>query len=240
MGSVRLPGKSLLDLVGQPLVARILERVTRCKRLDAIVLAVPDTKQNDALASLAIEYGVDLYRGSENDLVDRYYKAARVSNADIVGRLPADNPVPDPTEIDRIVDFHIDSDYTFTSNLSEVFGNGYPDGIGAEMIDFSALEVVWKNCENNDHREHVHLNFFDYVAQKQVDERFSVGTLECPKEFRRPDLVFDVNTMDQYDFIRELYEYLYPINANFHISDIVKWYDEVYSKNLIKLKETNT
>jgi spore coat polysaccharide biosynthesis protein SpsF len=240
MGSVRLPGKSLMDLVGQPLVGRILERVTRCKRIDAVVLAVPDTKQNDALASLAIEYGVDLYRGSENDLVDRYYKAARISNADIVGRLPADNPVPEPTEIDRIVDFHLESNYTFTSNLSEVFGNGYPDGIGAEMIDFSALEVVWKDCHKSDHREHVHLSFFDYIAQKQVDERFSVGTVQCPKKFSRPELVLDVNTIEQYDFIRELYEYLYPINPDFHITDIIRWYDEVYSKNPTKLKETIT
>ncbi len=106
MGSTRLPGKSMMPLAGEPLVGRILERVKRIATVDEIVLAVPETSDNDPLAALVQRYGVSLVRGSENDLVDRYYQAARAVKAEIVLRLPADNPCPEPAEIERILAFH--------------------------------------------------------------------------------------------------------------------------------------
>ena len=230
IGSIRLPGKSLMDLAGKPLVGRVLERVQRCNNIDDIVLAIPNTIENDPLEELAKGYEVNLYRGSEDDLVDRYYQAAKTFNATIVGRLPADNPIPEPYEIDRIIEHHIQSNYAFSSNLSEVYGNGYPDGIGAEIIDFTALETVWKECNNPELREHVHLNFFNYIDQKQADKRFSVGTIECPENFRRPEIILDVNTQEQYEFIKQIYEYLYDDNPYFHITDILNWYDQIYLK----------
>ena len=230
VGSTRLPGKSLMDLAGKPLVARLLERVKRCKNIDEIVLAIPNTLENDPLEDLANNFDISLFRGSEDDLVDRYYQAAKKFKATIVGRLPADNPMPEPYEIDRIIDYHKKSDNAFSSNLLEVFGNGYPDGIGAEMIDFTALETVWNECNNPEWREHVHLNFFNYIDQKQVDKRFSVGTIECPENFRRPEIILDVNTQEQYEFIKQIYEYHYYDNPYFHITDIINWYDQIYLK----------
>ena len=103
MGSHRLPGKSLMDLAGAPLVGRILERVKRCKRLNDIILAIPNTKQDEPLRNLASKYNVKVFLGSENDLVGRYYGAAIENGADVVVRLPADNATPEPEEIDRIV-----------------------------------------------------------------------------------------------------------------------------------------
>jgi spore coat polysaccharide biosynthesis protein SpsF len=232
MGSSRLPKKSLMDLAGKPLVGRLIERVKRCQNIDDIVLAIPNTIENDPLEDLANSYDINLYRGSEDDLVDRYYKAAKEFDAAIVGRLPADNPMPEPYEIDRIIDYHKKSNNAFSSNLSEVFNNGYPDGIGAEMIDFNALETVWKECKNPKWREHVHLNFFNYNDQKQVDIRFEVGTIECPENFRRPEIILDVNTQEQYEFIKQIYEYLYHDNPYFHIIDVLNWYDSIYLKKI--------
>ena len=174
--------------------------------------------------------GFEVFRGSEDDVLNRYYQAAKKFDAAIVGRLPADNPMPEPYEIDRIIDYHKQSNNAFSSNLLEVYNNGYPDGIGAEMIDFSALETVWKECKNPEWREHVHLNFFNYNDQKQVDKRFGVGTIECPENFRRPEIILDVNTQEQYEFIKQIYEYLYNENPNFHITDILNWYDQIYLK----------
>lgn len=230
MGSTRLPGKSLMDLAGAPLVGRILERVKRCRRIDAIVLATTTKPEDDPLAALAETYGVTLFRGSENDLVDRYHQAGKAVGADIVGRLPADNPAPEPVEIDRIADFHRQGGFAFTSNLAGVLGNGYPDGIGAEMISAWALEEVWKTITDPRLREHPHLNFFDYASQTPADPtRYAVGTIPCPVEFRRPDLVLDVNTREEYEFMRDLYEYLHPRNPDFHVTDVIRWYDTVYA-----------
>jgi spore coat polysaccharide biosynthesis protein SpsF len=234
MGSTRLPGKSMMDLAGAPLVGRILERVKRCKRLDEIVLAIPDTPRDRVLGQLGREYGVTVFAGSENDLLERYYQAALASRAEVVGRLPADNATPEPSEIDRIVDHHLSLGRRgFSSNLSVIADSGYPDGIGAEMFDFSLLAEARARNTDPRQREHVHLNFFDYGAGRGVDESWCpISTVPCPAEFRRPDLVLDVNTQQQYEFMRQLYEYLYPRNPQFHITDIISWYDGVYRRAL--------
>ena len=230
MGSTRLSGKSMMDLAGAPLVGRILERVQRCNSLDDIVLAIPDTEKDRVLMDLGERYGIKVFAGSENDLVERYYQAALWSNADIVGRLPADNATPEPAEIDRIVDYHLSLGRRgFSSNLSVIGDSGYPDGIGAEMFDFSLLEEVRARHTVSHQREHVHLNFYDYSTGQPVDAAWCpVSTIQCPEGFRRPDLILDVNTQEQYDFIRQLYEYLYPRNPQFHITDTIRWYDDVY------------
>src|SRR5665213_2076552 len=120
MGSSRLPGKSLMPLYGKPLVGRILERVQRCKSLAQIVLATTEKKEDDPLEKLAKEQGVKIFRGSENDLVDRYYQAAQKFKADVVVRLPADNPVVEPEEIDRIVMYHSKGESDFSSNTHNI------------------------------------------------------------------------------------------------------------------------
>lgn len=234
MGSTRLPGKSMMDLAGAPLVGRILERVARCKRLDEIVLAIPDTAADRPLQQLGTDRGVTVFTGSENDVLDRYYRAALAAKADIVGRLPADNGTPEPAEIDRIVAHHLGLGRRgFSSNLSVIQDSGYPDGIGAEMFEFSLLAEARDRQPTARQREHVHLNFFDYSVPQAVDERWCpISTVACPAEFRRPDLVLDVNTQAQYEFMRQLYADLYPRNPNFHITDIIRWYDEVYQPRL--------
>ena len=232
IGSTRLPGKSVMDLAGEPMLGRIIERIRRCINIDEVVLAIPDTKEDLILKDIGIRYGVNVFRGNENDLVDRYYQAAINYNAEIVVRFPADNAVPEPSEIDRIINHHLSlSTRGFSSNLAEINGSGYPDGIGAEVFDFSLLAEVWHQNTNLNQREHVHLNFFNYELNEAVDLKWCpIYTLNCPSAFKRPDLVLDVNTIEQYQFMRQLYEYLYPKNPNFNIVDIIHWYDHQYVK----------
>jgi spore coat polysaccharide biosynthesis protein SpsF len=232
MGSTRLPGKSMMDLAGAPLVGRILERVNRCRALDEIVLAIPDTPQDRVLAALAQQHGVTLVAGSENDLVARYLQAAVLSNAAYIVRLPADNATPEPSEIDRIVSHHLALGRRgFTSNLTVIGDSGYPDGIGAEVFERSLLEEALARGPDARQREHVHLNFYDYGRAEPVDAAWCpIATLPCPPEFRRPDLVLDVNTQAQYEYMRALYEYLYPRNPNFTIVDTIRWHDEIHSR----------
>ena len=235
MGSSRLPGKSMMDLAGAPLVGRILERVKRCTRLDDIVLAIPDTAKDSVLKQLGESYGVKVFAGPESDLVERYHQAAIWSKADIVGRLPADNATPEPSEIDRIVEHHLGLGHRgFSSNLSVIDDSEYPDGIGAEMFDLSLLAEASERHRDPLQREHVHLNFYNYSTGRAIDDDWCpISTVKCPAEFRRPDLVLDVNTHEQYEFMRQLYEYLYPRNQYFHITEIIQWYDEVYRKIMI-------
>ena len=230
MGSTRLPGKSMMDMAGAPLVGRILERVKDCSKLDDIVLAIPDTKKDLVLKEVGECYGIKVFSGSENDLVERYYQAAIWSKADFIVRLPADNATPEPSEIDRIVDHHLTLGRPgFSSNLSEFWGSGYPDGIGAEIFDFSLLKEAHIKHDNPLQREHVHLNFFDYSTGRPVDEQWCpVSTVKCPKAFRRPDIVLDINTYEEYEYMLAMYRYLYVKNQKFSIYDIIRWHDTVY------------
>ena len=145
MGSTRLPGKSLMPLAGKPLVYRVLERIIPSKNIDQIVLAIPNTTENQILSEIAHELGVSVFAGSEDDLVDRYYRAAEKFDARFVVRIPADNPTPQSSEIDKIIEHHLSlGTVGFSSNLAEVFGSRYPDGIGAEIFDFELLQESWK------------------------------------------------------------------------------------------------
>ena len=233
MGSSRLPGKSMMPLFGEPLVGRILERLKKCKQPDLIVLAIPNTKENLPLKHLGDLYNVKVFLGDENDVLSRYFYAAKLYSADLIVRFPADNPVPEPLEVDKIINHHIKLQRKgFSSNLAEIFNSGYPDGIGAEVFDFSLLEDAFKKPFSSNLREHVHLNFFDYSTQKIVDiDNCPVSTIKCPVEFNRPDLILDVNTIEQYNYMKSLYDYLYSINPNFHITDIIKWHDHIYLGN---------
>ncbi len=233
MGSKRLPGKSILDLAGKPLVARIIERVKRCKNIDEIVLAIPNTKEDKILLEIGKENEISVYQGSENNLLDRYFNAAVMKSANYVVRLPADNAVPEPNEIDKIISHHLCLNRRgFSSNLSSFFDSGYPDGIGAEIFDFSLLSEAYYKENNIESQEHIHLNFFDYSKEKPKDSKWCpISTLNCPLEYRRPELVLDINTYSQYLFIKDLYDYLYIKNPKFTIKDIIHWYDNVYEKN---------
>ena len=232
MGSTRLPGKSMLPLAGRPLVERMLQRLKRCKKINELVLAIPDNSSNRILEEVAKDVDVKVFKGSEDNLVERYWMASTDSKADVVVRIPADNPTPEPNEIDKIIKFHIENNRNgFSSNLSEIDGSGYPDGIGAEVFDFESLDKLINKNLTPDEKEHVHLNFYNYQKKLPKDkEKCPVKTIKCPKEFARPELVLDVNTNDQYLFMKSLYDNLYPVKPNFHILDILNWYDNYYLK----------
>ena len=232
MGSTRLPGKSLMLLAGTPLVGRVIERISSATKIDKLILAIPDNIENDPLETLGKSYGVQIFRGSEIDLVDRYYNAAKNVSCKYVVRIPADNPTPQGSEIDRIIDHHLSLNRPgFSSNLAEIYGSKYPDGIGAEIFDFELLEEISADFSDSKKREHVHLNFFNYTTQKAVDETWCpISTVQCPSDFARPDIILDVNTQIQFEYMADLYKELYPSNPNFDIKDIIKWHDENYGK----------
>lgn len=226
ISSTRLPAKSLLPLSGEPMIFRIIERIKRCKNLHEIVIAIPDSESDDVLERVISRTDVSIFRGSENDLLDRYYNAAKLYKAELVLRLPADNPVSCPEEIDKVVNFHIENNYEgFSSNLAEIENSGYPDGIGAEVFSFQALEKAWKqNLRGNPSREHVHLNFYNYETQEKASSfEGSVKTPKCPSEISRPDLILDINHLSQYLWFEKMYNNLYNDNNKFCINEIIDW-----------------
>ena len=221
MGSTRRPGKSMADLAGKPLVWHVLDRLKRSRRPDEIVLATTTKPEDDVLVTVANDSGVSSFRGSEMDLVDRYYQAALAHQAAVVVRVCADNPVVEPAEVDRIIEYHKKGKSDFSSNTHNINNNGYPDGLGAEVFGIHSLRKVWEVTKDPRNREHPHSYFYEHP------EEFRIGTVPCPIEFSRPELKLDVNTPEELQFLRSIYEYWYPRKPHFHITDIIYWYDHV-------------
>jgi len=222
MGNTRLPGKNGALILGKPQIYYVLERIKRAACYDDIVLAIPHEAnggiQIDAARSLDIE--VLDYRGNPNDLLHRYNIAADIMDADIVVRIPGDNTFVDPDEIQRIVS-HYNVDPApwnwLTTNLDrDVLGNGYPAGLGAEVYDVRFLQWMDRTLTEKRLREHPHRWAF---------ENAHIRTIQAPSEIRRPWLDFSVNTAEDMEFTKKVYEALYPSNPDFRIREILEYLD---------------
>lgn len=228
VGSKRLKGKMLMPLSKKPLILRIIERLKRVKLTNKIIVAIPDSKENDVLEKILKKQGVFIFRGSENNLVERYYFAAKKFKIKNVVRFPGDNCLPEPSEIDKIIKFYNSfSKPFFASNLQNILNNGYPDGIGAEIFGFNFLGDLMKRELSKSQKEHIHTNFFDYKKDKPLDPNWcKVRTIKCNKKFRRPDIKLDVNTLSEYNYIKDIYDNLYYKDPKFNIVKTIKYLDE--------------
>jgi len=231
MNSTRFPNKVMSDLSGAPLIERILQRVKKVKKIGKIIIATTKKREDDILVGIAKSNRVEIFRGSENDLVDRYYQAVKGKNVGHILRLPGDNPIPDPTEYNRLINYHLKTNNDFSSNICNFMKNGYPDGFGVEIFTANSLKRIWRSEKRKKFREHITLNFYDYKKNKKNSKfNFKIGTVKCPKKISRPKLVFDVNYYKDYLFIKQIYEYFLPQKKNFTASDVVKWYEKKYSR----------
>lgn len=213
-GSKRLPGKSIAPLAGKPLLYRFIERVKKAERLDEIVLATTLKPEDNCLIEIADELDIGWFRGSENDLVDRIYNCAIEYKADAIVRLCADNPLIEPNEIDRIVDCYTESAqtdklFTLFSNTQDIDGSGYPDGLGAEVYSMELFECLFENIEDSYMREHPH----EYFYRNDL-----VRTCQCPEELKHPHTKVDVNTLEEYEYVKAIYDKFGP---DCHFTDYI-------------------
>jgi spore coat polysaccharide biosynthesis protein SpsF len=228
MSSTRLPGKSMMPLADKPLVYRMVERLKNCKKIDEIVIATSDQPEDQVLLELAKVLQVSYFQGNLLDVRNRYLKAAEQFQADFIIRIPADNPMPDSNEIDKLIEFHLEHNPSgFSSNLAQVNNSEYLDGIGAEIFSTKLLQESVARDNSDIVKEHVHRNFFDYSTQTPVDSSWCpIASPKAPAELRRPDIILDVNTMDDYTKIKRIYDHLYPQNPNFTTEDVINFIDK--------------
>src|SRR4051812_10977305 len=152
MGSSRFPGKALADICGRPMIGHVIDRVKRASRIDQIAVATTDRASDDALAQFCAEQGLACFRGNENDVLDRFYQAAKTYEAQSVVRITGDCPLIDPDVIDRVIDRFFDGQWDYASNILRY---SYPDGLDTEVFSFAALECAWGESKKSSDREHV-------------------------------------------------------------------------------------
>lgn len=194
MGSTRLPGKSLLPLAGVPLIQQLVERVQRSTRLHGVVLAYPHA-DHDAfrfLAHACPTLCLYAHHGDEHDLVGRYVGAARAFEADVMVRVPGDNPCIDPVYLDEALLSYLTYPFAYYSNTTAAVEGTWVDGVGGEVLSRSRLH--WLDQRTKGHatwREHPHRYFEEQ------------GLLDLPKAAIR----LDVNDVNDYDYVRRIYDH---------------------------------
>lgn len=168
MGSTRLPGKMLHRIAGKTVLEHVVERVRRATTVRRIIVATTVNPADRKIGSLAEKAGATVFYGSEEDVLDRYYKAARECGAETIVRVTGDCPVIDPALIDRIAHAFTGKDVDYASNA---LPPTFPDGMDVEVFSFSALERAWTEAVLPSEREHVTPYIYSHP------ERFRIANL---------------------------------------------------------------
>lgn len=210
MSSTRLPNKVVKPILGQPMILRQVERIKRSKKIDRLMLATSKDPSDDVLADLCEQNNIECFRGSLDDVLDRFYQGARRINPDHVVRLTGDCPLTDPALIDDVIGFHIDGGFDYTSNALEP---SFPDGLDVEVMTLGCLRQAWEEASLPSQREHVSLFIY------QRPERFKVGVYRNDTD--RSDLRWTVDDQADFAHVTAIYEALYNDNPEFDRHDIL-------------------
>ncbi|MBR6171960.1 MAG: glycosyltransferase family protein [Eubacterium sp.] len=212
-GSTRLPSKVLKDIEGKTALEQMLDRVSRAKKVDEIIVATTINPEDVAIVNLVSGLGYRVFAGSGNDVLDRYYQAAKLLQPEYVIRLTADCPLMDWHLIDEAID-ELNPESDDLCSYTETF----PDGEDIEIIRFSALEEMWKNAVLASEREHVTL----YV--KNRPEKYKLQNYEC----KLGNLNSERWTLDEpedLELIRAVYKHFAP-RTDFSMEEIYRFLQE--------------
>lgn len=198
MGSQRFPGKVAAELDGWPILVHCIRRLQRIRASIPVIAATSGLEQDDAVVRIACGENVDVFRGSEQDVLDRYYQAACKYKADYIVRATADNPFVDPEEGCRVVEAIQSGDYDYVCGFECVDYRKLPIGVGLEAFTFKSLERSWFEGHQPNHREHVN----EYIQERPG--AFRIHFLPCRVENDCPDLSLTVDTPADLEFVKTM------------------------------------
>jgi spore coat polysaccharide biosynthesis protein SpsF len=212
MTSTRLPGKILLPILGKPMLELLIERLKRAKFLDQIVVATTSNQSDDVVEKLTQRIGVGCFRGSEEDVLDRVLGAAHANEADVIVEITGDCPLIDPTVLDRVIQAYQKKNVDYVSNILK---RTYPRGLESQVFSTAVLEKVARLTQDPIDHEHVSLYIYEHP------EIFSLFNVESDLPEKYWDLRLTVDTQEDFQLIKTIYELLYPQNPAFTLNDII-------------------
>lgn len=208
MTSTRLPGKVLKSVLGKPLLEYQIERLRRVEKAEALVIATTTNATDDPILEWCQALGVDVFRGSEQDVLSRYHGAAQAVRADVVVRVTSDCPLIDPQVIDQVIQVYRDSHVDYASNALQ---RTFPRGMDTEVLSFTALTEAHQEATDPPQREHV--TPFIY----QHPERYTIAHATYPQDLSHHR--WTVDTPEDFELIRRILEGLYPQVPLFSLQD---------------------
>ena len=237
--STRLPGKVLKELPynsGITCLAQVIRRLKKSKKLNDIIIATTKEKEDNEIIDIAKKEDIKYFRGSKENVLSRYYFAAKENNTDLIVRITSDCPCIDVDITDLTIDDHINkmADYT-TNSLVRT----YPHGLDVEVFNFNTLEKAYKNATKDYEKEHV----TPYINRNP--QKFKINIVKAPKELYAPDIRITLDTEEDYALLCAVYDYLYPKNKYFNAYDIVNLFNKkswlkLINKKIMQKKILNT
>jgi spore coat polysaccharide biosynthesis protein SpsF len=214
-GSSRLPGKVMLPLAGEPLLVRMVQRVTAAKLAGKVVVATTQEEKDDEIETLCKDYGFECFRGHSTDLLDRHYQAGKMYGAGAVVKIPSDCPLIDPAVIDRVIQYYLDhqTELDFVSNLHPAT---YPDGNDVEVMSWGTIEKAWQEAKKDFEREHT----TPYIWENPDKFRIANLAWETGLDYSMSHRL-TIDYPEDYEFIRRVYNELYERNPVFSLEDIL-------------------
>jgi len=209
-GSTRLPNKVLKLLNEKPMIWHICDRLKHSNLINKIVIATTDNRKDDKLDKWAAENNIACIRGSENNVLSRYFKAATDVKADIIVRITADDPFKDIAIIDKVIDMLINEELDFACNN---FPPSFPEGLDAEVFTYLALKDAFENSNDDFEKEHV----TQYFYRNPV--KFKIKNYSNKEDFS--NLRLTVDTENDFKLAEEIYNRLYTINNFFGFDEIL-------------------
>lgn len=212
IGATRLPGKVLMLIGKKPMLQRVIESVKRASLVDKVMVATSDRKQDNLVARLCKKLNIKCFRGSEEDVLERYYGAAKSSKARIVVRITSDCPFIEPLIIDEVIKIHLENKNDYTANDA---GISYPRGTDVEVFNFKSLERAYLEAKKTEEREHVTPYF--YKNQKI----FKVEILKAKGILKRPEIRLCVDTKEDLAAMRAIFSALSTAKKEINIFNII-------------------
>jgi spore coat polysaccharide biosynthesis protein SpsF len=199
MNSSRLPGKILKDVAGEPMLVRVVSRLRRAETLSEILVATTTEPADDAVQQICAARGWTCFRGSESDVLDRYYQAARLHGADVVVRVTADCPLIEPAEVERVVQEYLRRPEAVDYVCNFLPRRTYPRGLDTEVFSFEVLQRSWREDQNPAWREHV----TEYLLRHP--EAFRLRGVQNGEDLSA--LRWTVDTPEDLEFVRRIYNH---------------------------------
>ncbi|GAB6158044.1 glycosyltransferase family protein [Desulfotomaculum varum] len=211
MSSTRLPGKVLKQVAGKALLEYHVERLKRVRRADEVIIATTLNAADKQIVNLCEQLGVLCFRGSEDDVLSRYYHAANATQADLVVRVTSDCPLIDPEVIDKVIEVFTDCrGYDYVANT---LSRTYPRGMDTEVFSLAALERAFKEAKTPPEREHVTPYIYNHPG---IFKLKNVANSTDQSRHR-----WTVDTEDDFRLIEKILQALYPDKPDFTMEDVL-------------------
>lgn len=225
MGSTRLPGKVMLEIAEKTVLGHVIERVKQSRKIDTVIIATTVDPCDDIIEVDALKYGVAVFRGSEQNVLERYYQAAKENRLDVVVRVTSDCPLIDPFIIDDLIGIFLKNNYNMVSNS----GNDYhkrtiPQGLDVEVFSFALLEEAYLNADQVYQKEHVTPYIYEHCQ--------SLFFQRDDKDYSQLRLTLDTN--EDFLLIQAIYKKLYKGEHDFYLKEILELYfsePEIFKMN---------